>query len=106
MENDFKRTQRKASGTGKSQLDDPPSRLSSTATWMLLVGGGFMAGWGTLVTIALLVILVIQGPGPGGIAPFLAGSVVIGLAPMGFGGFLFNTGRQRYKESLPDNETS
>ncbi len=64
-----------------------------------------MASWGTLVTIALLVILVIQGPGPGGFAPFLAGSVVIGLAPMGFGGFLFHSGRQRYKESNLDSET-
>ncbi len=81
--------------------EQPP--LSPVLTWALLIAGGFMAGWGTLVTLALLVILVIQGPGSGGPAPFLAGAVVIGLAPIGFGAILLHLGRQRRREMRAEN---
>jgi len=78
-----------------------PSRF---VTWLLLVVGGFMACWGTLVTVALLVVFVIQGPGPGGGVQFVLGGFVIGLAPMGFGSILFQLGRQRLREARAEEE--
>ncbi len=89
----------------KITTDHSTDRLSSKLTWALLLGGGFMGGWGTFVTVALLVILAVQGPGPGGPVPFLLGGVVIGLAPMGFGGFLFYLGRERRRESQLDSNS-
>jgi hypothetical protein len=91
--------------TPTSQVDTSQFKLNSKLTWALLIGGGFMGGWGTFVTVALLVILATNGPGTGGIVPFLLGSVVIGLAPMGFGGFLFHIGRQRRRESQLDDDS-
>jgi len=77
---------------------DRGSRMSSIATWLLLLGGGFMACWGVLVTIALVVILFVQGPGSGGPVPFLLGAVVIGLFPIGFGAAVYHFGRQRRRQ--------
>lgn len=103
MKNKITTDHGKEHGTG--QLGQSQSRLSSIGTWTLLLGGGFLGCWGTFVTVALLVILAVQGPGAGGPVPFLLGSVVIGLAPMGFGGFLFYFGRQRLRENQLDSET-
>ncbi len=93
---------------GDSQFAKPGPRLIPIGTRLLLVGGGFMAAWGTLVTVALAVILVIQGPGPGGPIPFLLGGFVIGLAPIGFGAILLQLGRERLRQTRADDtpETS
>lgn len=84
---------------GDSQLAKPGPRPIPIGTRLLLLGGGFMAAWGTLVTVALSVVLVIQGPGPGGPTPFLLGGFVIGLAPIGFGAILVQLGRERLRQT-------
>ena len=78
-------------------------RTTPIATRLLLIGGGFMASWGTLVTVALSVILVIQGPGPGGPIPFLLGGFVIGLTPIGLGAILLQLGRQRLRQTRDED---
>ena len=88
---------------GDSEFAKPGPTPIPLATRLLLLGGGFMAAWGTLVTVALLVILVIQGPGPGGPVPFLLGGVVIGLAPIGLGATLFQLGRQRQRQTREED---
>lgn len=84
---------------GDANLAEGAPRPSPIATWLLLIGGGFMAVWGALVTLGLLVVLFIQGPGPGGPVPFFLGGVVIGLFPIGFGSAVFWLARQRRRQT-------
>jgi len=86
-------------GTGDPDPAAGSPGPSPIATRLLLVGGGFLASWGALVTLALAAILIIQGPGPGGYVPFFLGAVVIGLFPTGFGVGLFLLGRQRRRQT-------
>lgn len=95
--------QGKQTHAGDSESGTPGARPVPIGTRLLLLGGGLMASWGALVTVALAVVLVIQGPGPGGPVPFLLGGFVIGLAPIGLGAILFQLGRQRLRQTRAED---
>lgn len=45
-----------------------------------------MAAWGAIVCVGLLFVLLAGDPGPGGPVPLVLGGLVIGVAPVLFGG--------------------
>ncbi len=85
-------------GRGVEQASPQP-KPTPLRVRLLLIGGGLLAAWGTLVSAGIVFVAATRGPGSGGYTPLVLGGLVIGASPIFCGAMLFCIGlNQRKRE--------